>query len=202
MAYFTSDRRQVASTIFRWPASPSLPELKSLILSATTLLLTTLTFSFTQSIRLGTVRALGHAVDLAPSRCLCSLLAACFRGGATISLPYLSTAHGLSCPLLTSVTRWARLAVHSVLNRTRHGSPGVIPATFDARLSDIPSDAKTTDRGLRCVLPARPTVTKPVSACCSSARIFALGFFQVGVTASPLPSASLRLRRGWLETLV
>jgi len=31
----------------------------------------------------------------------------------------------------------------------------------------------TTDRGLRCVLPARPNGTKPVSACCSSAHIFA-----------------------------
>lgn len=61
---------------------------------------------------------------------------------------------------------------------------------------------KTTDRGLRRVLPARPVVTKPVSAGCSSARIFALGFFQGGVTASPLPSASLRLRQGWHETLV
>jgi len=79
---------------------------------------------------------------LAPGRCLCSLLAACFRGGATISLPYLGTAHGLSCPLLTSVTRWTHLAVRSVRNRTRHGSPGVIPATFDARLSDIPNTAK------------------------------------------------------------
>ena len=98
--------------------------------------------SFTQSIRLGTVRALGYAVDLASGRCLCSLLAACFRGGATISLPYLGTAHNLICPLLTSMTRWARLTTHSVQHGTRHGSPGVIPATFDARLSDIPSTAK------------------------------------------------------------
>jgi len=60
----------------------------------------------------------------------------------------------------------------------------------------------TTDRGLRRVLPTRPNSTKPVSACCSSARIFALGFFQVSVTAFPLPSASLRLRWGWPETLV
>ena len=70
--------------------------------------------------------------------------AACFRGGATISLPYLGTAHDLLCPLLTSVTRWARLAVRSVPDGTRNGPPGVIPATFDARLSDIPN---THDNG-------------------------------------------------------
>ena len=60
----------------------------------------------------------------------------------------------------------------------------------------------TTDRGLRRVLPTRPNGIKPVSACCSSARIFALGFFQVSVTTFPLPSASLCLRWGWPETLV
>ena len=98
--------------------------------------------SFTQSIRLGTVRALGYAVNLAPDRCLCSLLAACFRGGATISLSYLGTAHNLICPLLTSVTQWAHLTIHLVQHGTRYGSPGVTPATFDARLSDIPNTAK------------------------------------------------------------
>ena len=78
----------------------------------------------------------------APGRCWCSQFAACFRGGATISLPYLGAAHGVLCPLLTSVTRWARLAVRSVPDGTRNGSPGVIPATFDARLSDIPRYAR------------------------------------------------------------
>ncbi len=48
----------------------------------------------------------------------------------------------LLCPLLTSVTRWARLTVRSVQHGTRNGSPGVIPATFDARLSDIPNTAR------------------------------------------------------------
>ncbi len=85
---------------------------------------------------------LGLCRYLAPDRCLCSLLAACFRGGATISLPYLGTAHNLICPLLTSVTRWAHLAVHSVPVGTRHGPPGVNLATFDAQLSDLPSTAK------------------------------------------------------------
>ena len=98
--------------------------------------------SFTQTIRLGTVRALGYAVNLAPGRCLCSLFSAYFRGGATISLPYLGTAHNLICPLLTSIARWARLTARSVQHGTRNGSPGVNPATFDARLSDIPSTAK------------------------------------------------------------
>ena len=98
--------------------------------------------SFTRPFGLSTVRALGHVVTLATGRCLCSPLTACFRGGATISLPYLGTAHDLLCPLLTSVTRWARLTVRSVSHETRNGSPGVIPATFDARLSDIPRYAR------------------------------------------------------------
>lgn len=45
-------------------------------------------------------------------------------------------------PLLTSVTRWARLAVRSVPDGTHNGSPGVNPATFDARLLDIPRYAR------------------------------------------------------------
>jgi len=85
---------------------------------------------------------LGPCRYLAPGRCLFSLFSACFRGGATVSLPYLGTAHDLICPLLTSVTRWAHLAVRSVQHGTRNGPPGVIPATFDARLSDIPNTAK------------------------------------------------------------
>jgi hypothetical protein len=48
----------------------------------------------------------------------------------------------LLCPLLTSVTRWARLTVRSVPLGTRNGSPGVIPATFDARLSDLPNTGR------------------------------------------------------------
>jgi len=100
------------------------------------LLLTTLIYP---AIQPGHRSGLQSCRYLAPGRCLCSRLSACFRGGATISLPYLGTAHDLLCLLLTSVTRWARLAVRSVLNRTRNGSPGVNPATFDARLSDIPN---------------------------------------------------------------
>ena len=103
------------------------------------LLLTTLIYP---TIRPRDRSGLGPCRYLAPGRYLFSLLAACFRGGATISLPYLGTAHGLICPLLTSITRWAHLAVRSVQHGTRNGSPGVNPATFDARLSDIPNTAK------------------------------------------------------------
>jgi hypothetical protein len=39
MAYFISGRRQAASTILGWPASPSLPETRTLFLGATTILL-------------------------------------------------------------------------------------------------------------------------------------------------------------------
>jgi hypothetical protein len=46
MAYFISGRRQAASTILGWPASPSLPELKTLILGATTILLATLNHNY------------------------------------------------------------------------------------------------------------------------------------------------------------
>jgi len=42
MAYFASGRRQAASTILGWPASPSLPDAKTLILGATLILLATL----------------------------------------------------------------------------------------------------------------------------------------------------------------
>ena len=102
------------------------------------LLLTTLIYP---TIRPRDRSGLGPCRYLALGRYLFSLLAACFRGGATISLPYLGTAHNLLCPLLTSVTWWARLAVRSVSFETRNGSPGVIPATFGARLSDLPNTA-------------------------------------------------------------
>ncbi len=69
--------------------------------------------------------------------------------GATKSAAHLNPkmanlflADPLICPLLTSVTRWACLAVRSVQHGTRNGPPGVNPATFDARLSDIPNTAK------------------------------------------------------------
>jgi len=42
MAYFRSGRRQAPSTILGWPASPSLPDQKTLILGATLILLATL----------------------------------------------------------------------------------------------------------------------------------------------------------------
>jgi hypothetical protein len=56
--------------------------------------------------------------------------------------------------------------------RISRGNPG------DFRCTTVGSTRirTTTDRGLRCVLPARPIVSEPISACCSSARIFALGF--------------------------
>jgi len=157
--------------------------------------------SFTQSIRLGTVQALGYAVDLAPGRCLCSRLAACFRGGATISLPYLDTAHNLICPLLTSMTRWAHLTDRSVPLGTRHGSPGVNQATFDAQLSDIPRYAKQRieDFVVCCrLVPSYPSLIRLLFV--SSHLCFRL--LSGWRYRFPLPSASLRLRWGWLETLV
>ena len=36
MAYFVSGRRQAVSTILGWPASPSLPNAKTLVFGATT----------------------------------------------------------------------------------------------------------------------------------------------------------------------
>jgi len=42
MAYFASGQRQAASTILGWPASPSLPDPKTLILDATPIVLATL----------------------------------------------------------------------------------------------------------------------------------------------------------------
>ena len=152
---------------------------------------------------------LGPCRYLAPGRCLFSLFAACFRGGATISLPYLGTAHDLLCPLLTSVTRWARLAVRSVPDGTRNGSPGVNPATFDARLSDIPNTAKQRIEDFVVCCRLVPSVPSLIRLLFPSgklgtgyARIFASSFLQANITAGPLPSASLRLRWGWPETLV
>ena len=90
--------------------------------------------------------------------------------------------------------------------RTSRGNPG----DFRCTTVGYTQIRTTTDRGLRCVLPARPIVSKPdplavrqpASSESRYARLPALGFFQVSVTAFPLPSASLRLRWGWLETLV
>ena len=124
------------------------------------LLLTTLIYPHHSA---GHRSGLGPCRYLAPGRCLFSLFAACFRGGATISLPYLGTAHDLICPLLTSVTRWARLAVRSVQHGTRNGPPGVIPATFDARLSDIPRYAqqRIEDFAVCCQLvPSYPSLIR------------------------------------------
>jgi len=98
--------------------------------------------SFTQAIRLGTVWAFRSSRYQG------------YRTMFVFSVPRLLSrrCHNISsipwafcillCPLLTSVTRWAHLAVRSVPDGTRNGSPGVIPATFDARLSDIPSAAR------------------------------------------------------------
>ncbi len=44
MACFTFGQRQAASTILGWPASPSLPKAKTLILGATTIVLGPLSF--------------------------------------------------------------------------------------------------------------------------------------------------------------
>ena len=46
MACFTSGRRQAPSTILGWPASPSLSEIKPLILGATLILLGALIYPF------------------------------------------------------------------------------------------------------------------------------------------------------------
>ena len=105
----------------------------------------------------------------------------------------------LLCPLLTSVTRWARLAVRSVLNRTRNGSPGVIPATFDARLSDIPRYAQQRIEYFAVCCQLVPSYLSLIRLLFPSgklgtgyARIFALGFFRVGVTVSPCPRLKAR----------
>ena len=163
------------------------------------LLLTTLIYP---AIQPGHRSGLQSCRYLAPGRCLFSLFAACFRGGATISLPYLGTAHGLICPLLTSVTRWARLAVRSVPVGTRNGSPGVIPATFDARLSDLPNTARQRIEDFVVCCRLVPTVSSLYPLAVRQPASLPEASYQVGVTASPVPSASLRLRRGWPETLV
>ena len=102
------------------------------------LLLTTLIYP---AIQPGHRSGLESCRYLAPGRCLCSLFAACFRGGATISLPYLGTAHDLLCPLLTSVTRWAHLSVRSVLGApskmTLHSS-GLFPVWTASGCIDSP----------------------------------------------------------------
>ena len=137
----------------------------------------------------------------ATGRRLFSRFAACFRGGATISLPYLGTAHDLICPLLTSVTRWAHLAVRSVSDETRNGSPGVNPATFDARLSDIPSTAKQRIEDFVVCCRLVPTVPSLIRLLFVSPHL-CLRLLSGWRYRFPLPSASLRLRWGWPETLV
>ena len=108
----------------------------------------------------------------------------------------------LLCPLLTSVTRWARLAVRSVSSETRNGSPGVIPATFDARLSDIPNTARQRIEDFAVCCRLVPTISSLYPLAVRQPASLPEASYQAGVTASPVPSASLRLRRGWPETLV
>ena len=162
------------------------------------LLLTTLIYP---AIQPGHRSGLESCRYLAAGRCLCSLFAACFRGGATISLPYLGTAHDLLCPLLTSVTRWAHLAVRSVSDETRNGSPGVNPATFDARLSDIPNTAKQRIEDFVVCCRLVPSVSSLIRLLFVSPHL-CLRLLSGWRYRFPLPSASLRLRRGWPETLV
>ena len=162
------------------------------------LLLTTLIYP---AIQPGHRSGLESCRYLAPGRCLCSLFAACFRGGATISLPYLGTAHDLLCPLLTSVTRWARLAGRSVQHGTRNGSPGVNPATFDARLSDIPNTAKQRIEDFVVCCRLVPSVPSLIRLLFVSPHL-CLRLLSGWRYRFPLPSASLRLRWGWPETLV
>jgi len=108
----------------------------------------------------------------------------------------------LLCPLLTSVTRWACLTVRSVQHGTRNGSPGVIPATFDARLSDIPNTARQRIDDFVVCCRLVPTVSSLYPLAVRQPASLPEASYQVGVTASPVPSASLRLRWGWPETLV
>ena len=162
------------------------------------LLLTTLIYP---AIQPGHRSGLESCRYLAPGRCLFSLFAACFRGGATISLPYLGTAHDLLCPLLTSVTRWARLSVRSVPDGTRNGSPGVNPATFDARLSDIPNTAKQRIEDFVVCCRLVPSVPSLIRLLFVSPHL-CLRLLSGWRYRFPLPSASLRLRWGWPETLV
>ena len=107
----------------------------------------------------------------------------------------------LLCPLLTSVTRWAHLTVRSVPSGTRNGSPGVIPATFDARLSDLPNTAlrRIEDFIVCCRLVPSASSLYPLAV--RQPASLPEASYQDGVTASPVPSASLRLRRGWHGTL-
>ena len=160
-----------------------------------------LTIFIYPAIRPGDRSGLGPCRYLAPGRCLCSRLSACFRGGATISLPYLSTAHDLICPLLTSVTRWAHLAVRSVPDGTRNGPPGVIPATFDAGLSDIPGYAQQRIEDFAVCCQLVPSYLSLIRLLFVSPHL-CLRLLSGWRYRFPLPSASLRLRWGWLETLV
>ena len=82
--------------------------------------------------------------------------------------------------------------------RISRGNPG------DFRCTTVGSTQyrTATDRGLRRVLPTRPNGIKPNPLAVRQPAPLPKASFQVGVTASPVPSASLRLRWGWLETLV
>ena len=82
--------------------------------------------------------------------------------------------------------------------RLSRGNPG------DFRCTAVGSTQlrTTTDRGLCCVLPARPIEAKPNPLPVRQPAPLPKASYQVSVTASPVPSASLRLRWGWLGTLV
>ena len=107
----------------------------------------------------------------------------------------------LLCPLLTSVTRWARLAVRSVPDGTRNGPPGVIPATFDARLSDIPRYARQRIEAFAVCCQLVPSYLSLIRLLFVSPHL-CLRLLSGWRCRFPLPLANLRLRWGWLETLV
>ena len=157
--------------------------------------------SFTQTIRLGTVRAFKHIRYRGyRTTFVFSVIRLLSRRCHNISsIPWAFCV--LLCPLLTSVTRSARLSVRSVPDGTRNGSPGVNPATFDARLSDIPNTAKQRIEDFVVCCRLVPSVPSLIRLLFVSPHL-CLRLLSGWRYRFPLPSASLRLRWGWPETLV
>ena len=139
---------------------------------------------------------------------MCSLFAAWFPGGATVSQPYRRSGQNRLCPLLTSAARSAHLsAALSSVRGHAAALPGYsrLPSTRDRQIYVARPCGWIEDFALWCrlvpqTLPrlvsawrrlARPCDAIPVRRPASSPS----AFFRETLPPHPLPSASLRLHQ-------
>ncbi len=131
---------------------------------------------------------------------LCSLLLA--ELGSTVVRTRWPTGAGVLFDRLSLIVR---LYFQQCQLPRRNGPPGVSIGYFQRTIVRYTWFGHMTDIGLCLVLQTRPGLTPPqiclpstlpgTGHTCTSTHAFASGFLQAHIAATPLPSATLRLRR-------